>query len=65
MRLALAPGETKQVSLTLEPRAFAYWDDAKKQWTVEAGPYDILAGASSADVRLRRKVDVAGRALPL
>ena len=65
MRVALAPGETKPISLTLEPRAFAYWDDSKKQWTVDPGPYEILAAASSADIRLRRRLDVAGRVLPL
>jgi len=62
-RVSLGKGETKQVSLTLEPRAFAYWDDAKKQWAVEAGAYEVMAGASSADVRLRRKIDVAAATL--
>jgi beta-glucosidase len=60
-RVALGLGETESVSVTLEPRAFAYWDDSKKEWAVEAGSYEILAGASSADIRLRRKIDVAGR----
>ena len=63
-RVALGPGETKPVSVTLEPRAFAYWDDGKKQWKVEAGSYEILVGASSADIRLRRKVEVGARASP-
>jgi beta-glucosidase len=61
-RVALGAGETKQVSVALEPRAFAYWDDGKKQWTVEAGTYEILAAASSADVRVRKKVEVTARA---
>jgi beta-glucosidase len=60
-RVGVAAGETKQVSVTLEPRAFAYWDDAGKEWKVEAGSYEILVGASSADIRLRRKVDMAAR----
>jgi beta-glucosidase len=60
-RVALGAGETKTVSVSLEPRSFAYWDDGKKQWTVEAGTYEILAGASSADIRLRKKVDVTAR----
>ncbi len=63
-RVELAPGETKPVSVTLEPRAFAYWDDGKKEWSVEAGSYEILAAASSADVRLRRRVDVGARVSP-
>jgi beta-glucosidase len=62
-RVALGAGETKQVAVTLEPRAFAYWNDARKQWAVEAGSYQVLAAASSADVRLTRKVDVAARSI--
>ncbi len=62
-RVSLAPGEHKAVAITLEPRAFAYWDDAKKQWAVDAGTYQVLVGASSRDIRLRGKVDVSARAL--
>ena len=62
-RASLGAGETKQVSVTLEPRAFAYWDDAKKQWSVEAGTYQVLAAASAADVRASKKVEVVGRSI--
>jgi beta-glucosidase len=62
-RVSLAPGESKPVSMKLEPRAFAYWDDAAKKWKVDAGSFEVLVGASSRDVRLRGKVDVRGRML--
>lgn len=62
-RVSLVAGESKSISMTLEPRAFAYWDNSKKQWAVEAGAYEILAAASSADVRLRKRVDVAARVI--
>ncbi len=63
-RVALEPGETKEVTVDLEPRAFAFWDPKTKQWTVAAGAYEILAAASDADVRARRSIDVAARVLP-
>jgi beta-glucosidase len=63
-RVTLAPGETKAVAATLEPRAFAYWDQGAKNWKVAAGSFEILAGASSRDIRLRRKIEVADRTLP-
>jgi beta-glucosidase len=63
-RVSLAPGERKEVAIALEPRAFAFWDDAKKQWTVEAGSYQVLVGSSSRDIRVRTAVDVASRAWP-
>jgi beta-glucosidase len=63
-RVTLAPGETKPVTMSLEPRSFAYWDDHDKTWRVEAGTFEILAGASSRDIRLRRKIEVSDRSLP-
>ena len=50
-KVALAPGETKTVTMTLDSRAFAYYDPAYRRWITEAGQFDILVGASSADIR--------------
>jgi len=62
-RVSLAPGESQSISLTLEPRASAFWDDQQKASAVTPGPYEILAGASSADIRLRQSIDVVARVL--
>jgi len=50
-KVELRPGETKTVKLTLDFRAFAYYHPAHKQWITEDGEFDILIGASSADIR--------------
>lgn len=50
-KLSLEPGETKTVSIPLGFRAFAYFDPAHNQWVTENGQFDILIGASSADIR--------------
>ena len=50
-KVALQPGETKTVSFALDFRAFAYYHPAYKQWITEDGSFDILIGASSADIR--------------
>jgi beta-glucosidase len=63
-RVSLAPGETKPVTLQLEPRSFAFWDDHVKTWKVAAGTFEIMAAASSRDIRLRRKIEVTDRTLP-
>ncbi len=63
-RVSLAPGEKKEVAVSLEPRSFAFWDDRAKDWAVEAGPYEILVGASSRDIRSQKMLDVAARVLP-
>jgi beta-glucosidase len=50
-KVELQPGETKTVALPLDFRAFAYYDPAYCQWVTESGQFDILIGASAADIR--------------
>ena len=50
-KLSLQPGETQTVSIPLDFRAFAYYHPAYHQWITEDGDFDILIGASSADIR--------------
>jgi len=57
-KVALLPGEAKEVRLDLPPRAFAFYNTELKGWQVEAGAYEIRVGASSRDIRLRSRVTV-------
>ncbi|MEJ2756963.1 MAG: glycoside hydrolase family 3 C-terminal domain-containing protein [Anaerolineales bacterium] len=50
-KVDLQPGETKTVSIKLDYRSFAYYHPAYHQWITEDGTFDILIGASSADIR--------------
>ncbi len=52
-KVLLDPGEAKQVSFKLSKRAFAFYNTAINDWSVETGDYAILIGASSRDIRLR------------
>ncbi|GAC1625478.1 MAG: glycoside hydrolase family 3 C-terminal domain-containing protein [Candidatus Acidiferrum sp.] len=52
-KVSLLPGETKQVTLLLNRRAFSYFDVKKHDWHAEPGDFAILVGSSSADIRLR------------
>jgi beta-glucosidase len=49
-KLALAPGETKTVTLKLDMRALAFFDVTTKRWVAEAGAFSALAGFSSAEI---------------
>jgi beta-glucosidase len=51
-KVRLAPGETKNVSLTLDARAFSYWDEANKKWTIDPGKFVIRVGDSSENTPL-------------
>jgi beta-glucosidase len=65
-KVALAPGEEKEVRFGLSPRAFAFWDVPFHAWKVEPGEFTILVGASSRDLRLTGRVTIRARApLPL
>lgn len=61
-RLTLAPGATAGVSFEVPLSAFAFWDVARGGPRVEPGPYDLLVGGSSEDVRLRRTIVLEGEA---
>jgi beta-glucosidase len=50
-KVQLQPGETKSISIPLDFRAFAYYHPEYKQWITEDGEFDILIGASAADIR--------------
>jgi beta-glucosidase len=39
------------VKFTLDRRAFAYYDVARKDWVVEEGDFELLFGSSSRDLR--------------
>jgi len=54
-KVDLKPGETKHVTLALNPRAFQYWDEKGKQWKADAGDFDVLVGPSSVDIALTGK----------
>ncbi len=59
-KLALEPGETGSARMTLDRRAFAFWDPEAGDWTLEAGDFELLVGSSSADIRARARVALEG-----
>ena len=46
-KVFLQPGETRQVSLTIDKRALSFYDEANSQWTAEPGKFEALAGTAS------------------
>ena len=50
-RVELEPGASASLRFSLDRRCFAYWEARLEDWYVEAGDFDILVGASSADIR--------------
>ena len=61
-KVALAPGEKKTVSFTLDQRSWAFWSVAEGGWRVETGEFDLSVGASSRDLRSSATVTVRSTA---
>jgi beta-glucosidase len=58
-RVAIAPGETAHVTMSLHSADLAYWNEAAGRFTVEAGKtIDLAVGASSRDIRLRGTLSI-------
>jgi beta-glucosidase len=57
-RLSLQPGEIKTVTFTLPALKLALWDETTHRFVVEPGVFDVMVGASSADIRAQEKVEV-------
>ena len=46
-KVFLEPGESRQVSVQLDDRSFAFWSVLHGRWAVEAGDFEIAVGSSS------------------
>lgn len=46
-KVFLQPGETQQVSLTIDKRALSFYDETKGAWVAEPGAFEALVGTAS------------------
>jgi beta-glucosidase len=52
-KVLLKPGESKEVTMRLTGDSLAAWDSETHGWQVHPGPYSVLVGSSSRDIRLK------------
>ena len=65
-KVALNPGESREVTFTLDAHAFAYYEVKIHDFYVESGEYVISVGSSSRDIRCEGSVAVEGtKTLPI
>jgi beta-glucosidase len=55
-RLVLEPGQEQETTVTLDRRAFAFFDVARQEWVVEPGEFRIWVGSSAQEMRLEGKL---------
>jgi len=50
-KIALAPGQTSEISFKITPDDLEFFDDAKHEWVAEPGKFKAMVGSSSTDIR--------------
>ena len=60
-RVYLQPGESETVTLPLNLRSFAYWDEATHKWIALPGTYKVSVGAASDDIKIKGKFSLPNK----
>ncbi|QIK60538.1 glycosyl hydrolase [Dysgonomonas sp. HDW5A] len=50
-KIALNPGEEKNVSFVIDAEKLKFYDDTRQEWVAEPGTFEAVIGASSTDIR--------------
>jgi len=64
IKVSLNPGETKQVSITLDTNTFGYYNTLINDWYSESGQYQIIIGSSSKNCALQACVYINSPEMP-
>jgi beta-glucosidase len=57
-RIRVEPGKRQPVTLELDASAFSYYSVDQGGFVMDTGRYEILAGGSSRDIRLRQMISI-------
>ncbi len=60
VKVFLKAGESKEVRIPFDDKSFRYWNVKTDAWEVEEGAYQIMIGASAADIRLECEIKTVG-----
>lgn len=55
-KVFLKAGESQNISIKFDDKTFRYWNVKTNQWEIEGGNYEVIIGASAADIRLTETV---------
>ena len=59
-KVFLKAGESKTVTIPLDDKAFRYFNIQTNRFEIDGGTYDLMVGASVADIRLCGSLEVKG-----
>ena len=64
-KVFLQPGESRTVTISLDDKAFRYFNVKTNRWEIEGGTYLLQVGSSAADILLTAQVEVEGTGSPI
>jgi beta-glucosidase len=57
-KVRLDAGATQHVTISLDARAFSYWNETTQKWTIDPGKFTIRVGDSSENTPLSADIDL-------
>jgi beta-glucosidase len=63
-KVPLEPGTAKRVTIAVDPARLSYYHDGFHRWVTEKGEYEVLVGASAADIKLSHRMVVTTGTMP-
>jgi beta-glucosidase len=63
-KTAVGAGQSKEVAIHIDSERLAYFHEGHGGWVIEPGRYELLVGASAADIRTTVPLEVAVGTLP-
>jgi beta-glucosidase len=54
-KVSINPGETKDLIIYINKRAFEYYSVEKKSWVYDVGKFEIMIGSSSKNIKLTKE----------
>ncbi len=63
-RIDIRPGEDRQVTLSIDPRLLATFDEGARKWRIQPGAYRLTAGFDSQQRQLAATFEVQSASLP-
>ncbi len=52
-KVTLAPGETQEITFTIERDALCFFDDTRHEWVAEPGKFQAIIAASATDIKAK------------
>jgi beta-glucosidase len=63
-KASIEAGQTRQITIPVAPERLAYWHQGHGRWVIEPGLYELLVGASAADIRATHPLELTVGTVP-